>query len=101
MRFNGSLAWPDGSYQTASSLSFSSDLARGVRANASVERRRHEKRGQSFSFLARFVRRTKEKRETSRSESMTCTAKWDIFSSSAGCNLPPCLVPPEAGGFVR
>ena len=30
---------------TTSSLSFSSDLVRGVHARASVERRRHEKRG--------------------------------------------------------
>ena len=30
---------------TASSLSFSSDLVRGVHARASVERRRREKRG--------------------------------------------------------
>ena len=37
------------------SLSFSSDLVRGVYASASVERRR------SFACLARFVRRTKKK----------------------------------------
>ena len=30
---------------TATSLSFSSDLVRGVHARTSVERRRHEKRG--------------------------------------------------------
>ena len=63
---------------TASSLSFSSDLVRGVHARASV---RSEKRGRqpaspvsrlqsrawSFACLERFVRRTREKRETARS----------------------------------
>ena len=48
---------------TASSLSFSSDLVRGMHARASGDARNEGAR--SFARLARFVRRTKKKRDCS------------------------------------
>ena len=62
------------SEQTASSLSFSSDLVRGVRASASVERRSRERR-ETRALVTRvvicvsrtFYSTDQEKRETARS----------------------------------